>query len=101
MRILYVCMHGVGSGSGWRSSAHISPPRQFQQQDICREYKTAIRLKAAIAEVPADDAKRQIELAAYFTHCALQPAHLLLALRMAMVAAFKVRARARARRCCC
>lgn len=56
---------------------------------ICREYKTAIRLKAAIAELPADDAKRQIELAAYFTHCALQPAHLLLALRMAMVAAFK------------
>lgn len=51
--------------------------------------------------MPADDAKRQIELAAYFTHCALQPAHLLLALRMAMVAAFKVRARARARRCCC
>ena len=66
-------------------------PPKHTPQDICREYKTAIRLKAAIAALPPDDAKRQIELAAYFTHCAFQPAHLLLALRMAMVAAFKVR----------
>jgi len=57
--------------------------------DICREYKTAIRLKNAIAETPADQAVRQMELSAYFTHCNLQPAHLLLALRMAMVSAFK------------
>jgi coatomer protein complex subunit alpha (xenin) len=57
--------------------------------DICREYKTAIRIKNAIAELSSDQAVRQIELSAYFTHCNLQPAHLLLALRMAMVSAFK------------
>ena len=57
--------------------------------EICREYKTAIRLKNAIADTAADNAVRQIELSAYFTHCNLQPAHLLLALRMAMVSAFK------------
>ncbi|CAM9256260.1 unnamed protein product [Chrysoparadoxa australica] len=56
--------------------------------EICREYVTAIRLKHAIGDVP-DDPKRSMELAAYFTHCNLQPAHLLLALRLAMVAAFK------------
>jgi coatomer protein complex subunit alpha (xenin) len=57
--------------------------------NICREYKTAIRLKNAIAETPADNAVRQIELSAYFTHCDMQPPHLMLALRMAMVSAFK------------
>jgi hypothetical protein len=40
--------------------------------EICREYKTAIRIKNAMAETPADNAVRQIELAAYFTHCNLQ-----------------------------
>lgn len=36
-----------------------------------------------IAEQP-DSLPRQLELAAYFTHCRLQPAHLTLALRLAM-----------------
>ncbi len=33
----------------------------------------------------------QLELAAYLTHCNLQPAHLLLALNLAMSLAFKVK----------
>lgn len=43
--------------------------------DICREYKTAIRIKNAMAETSPDNAARQIELAAYFTHCNLQVRH--------------------------
>lgn len=53
-----------------------------------REYLTAIRLKAAMAD-SAGDPVRATELSAYFTHCNLQPAHLLLALRSAMGTAFK------------
>ena len=55
---------------------------------ICREYITAIRIKGAISEV-ASDPVRATELSAYFTHCNLQPVHLLLALRSAMGTAFK------------
>jgi coatomer subunit alpha len=55
---------------------------------ICREYITAIRLKSAMAEA-AEDPVRSTELSAYFTHCQLQPVHLLLALRAAMGTAFK------------
>ena len=55
---------------------------------ICREYITAIRLKAAMSEFAADPV-RSTELSAYFTHCDLQPVHMLLALRSAMGTAFK------------
>jgi coatomer protein complex subunit alpha (xenin) len=55
---------------------------------ICREYITAIRIKGAMAEA-SDDPVRSTELSAYFTHCNLQPVHLLLALRSAMGTAFK------------
>lgn len=55
---------------------------------ICREYITSIRIKGAISEVAADPV-RSTELSAYFTHCNLQPVHLLLALRSAMGTAFK------------
>ena len=52
-----------------------------------REYITAIRIKAAMGE--CTEPARSTELSAYFTHCNLQPAHLLLALRSAMGTAFK------------
>lgn len=55
--------------------------------DVCREYITALRVKAAMGET--DDPSRSLELAAYFTHCNLQPAHLMLALKTAMASAFK------------
>lgn len=60
----------------------------LEMVEVCREYVTAIRLKEAI-DAAKDDPVRQTELAAYFTHCNLQPAHLLLALRQAMATAFK------------
>ena len=56
--------------------------------EICREYITAIRIKGAISE-NATNSTRTTELSAYFTHCNLQPSHLLLALRSAMGTAFK------------
>ena len=56
--------------------------------EICREYITGIRLRAAATEC-GDDPVRSTELSGYFTHCNLQPAHLLLALRSAMGVAFK------------
>jgi coatomer protein complex subunit alpha (xenin) len=56
--------------------------------EICREYITSIRIKSAISENISNPA-RCTELSAYFTHCNLQPAHLLLALRSAMGTAFK------------
>jgi len=55
---------------------------------VCREYITAIRIKGAISEAAANPV-RATELSAYFTHCNLQPVHLLLALRAAMGTAFK------------
>jgi len=59
--------------------------------DISREYVTAIRLKTAISELGETDPVRSTELCAYFTHCNLQPGHLFLALRQAMVAAFRIK----------
>jgi coatomer protein complex subunit alpha (xenin) len=55
--------------------------------DVSREYVTALRIKAALSEVSGP--ARSTELSAYFTHCNLQPSHLLLALRSAMGTAFK------------
>jgi len=40
-------------------------------------------------ELKEDDAKRAMELAAYFTHCKLEPMHLALSLRSAMSIFFK------------
>ena len=59
--------------------------------DVCREYVTALRIKAAMGAT--EDTARGLELAAYFTHCNLQPGHLMLALKTAMASAFKSKAR--------
>jgi coatomer protein complex subunit alpha (xenin) len=68
-----------------------SPQEQNEMKEmlsICREYITAIRIKGAMSDAGADPI-RATELSAYFTHCNLQPVHLLLALRSAMGTAFK------------
>ncbi|POY75773.1 hypothetical protein BMF94_1183 [Rhodotorula taiwanensis] len=53
---------------------------------VCREYLVGLSLEIERRRIAADpeSLKRQLELAAYFTHCRLQPAHLQLALRLAM-----------------
>lgn len=45
----------------------------------------------AISELAEKDDVRSTELCAYFTHCNLQPGHLFLALKQAMVQAFRVK----------
>lgn len=55
--------------------------------EVCREYLIAIRVKTTSGET--EDVPRSLELAAYFTHCNLQPSHLMLALKSAMATAFK------------
>mmetsp|Transcript_11360 Transcript_11360/g.13438 ORF Transcript_11360/g.13438 Transcript_11360/m.13438 type:complete len:1222 (-) Transcript_11360:338-4003(-) len=57
---------------------------------IAREYANALRIEIKRKEFK-DDAIRQAELAAYFTHCNLQPTHLVLSLRSAMSIFFKLK----------
>ncbi|TPX35194.1 hypothetical protein SeMB42_g07204 [Synchytrium endobioticum] len=59
---------------------------------VCREYIMGLKIELSRRELPADGPpKRALELAAYFTHSALQPAHLQLALRSAFAANLKVK----------
>jgi len=61
---------------------------------LCREYVTGIRLELQRKELSTskqDNTLRQAELAAYFTHCNLQPKHLVLSLRSAMNSAHKIK----------
>ena len=60
-------------------------------QGICRDYIVALNIE--LVRKKTTDPKRAVELAAYFTHCNLQPAHLLLSLRSAMISAFKIQVR--------
>ena len=56
----------------------------------CREYNIALRIELKRKEI-RDDPKRVAELAAYFTHCNLQPVHMALSLRSAMSIFFKLK----------
>ncbi len=56
--------------------------------DVTREYLIALRVKTSMGD-DSEEIARSLELAAYFTHCNLQPAHLMLALKNAMANAFK------------
>jgi coatomer protein complex subunit alpha (xenin) len=49
---------------------------------ICREYLTGILLETTRKE--EKDGKRAAALAAYFSHCKLQPKHIVFVLRTAM-----------------
>jgi len=54
---------------------------------ICAEYLIALRIE--LLRRKTTEPKRIAELAAYFTHCNLNPPHQILALRSAMTIAFK------------
>ena len=56
--------------------------------EISREYITAIRIKGTMSVVQKDPVCSS-ELSTYFTHCNLQPNHLLLALQSAIGTSFK------------
>jgi coatomer protein complex subunit alpha (xenin) len=54
-----------------------------------REYLLGVSIeleRRRVAQEDPDNAKRILELAAYFTHCQLQPPHLQIALRSAITA---------------
>lgn len=55
---------------------------------IIRDYDIALRTELKRKEIK-DDPKRAMELAAYLTHCKLQPVHLALCLRLAYTVFYK------------
>ncbi|VDM93665.1 unnamed protein product, partial [Onchocerca ochengi] len=61
--------------------------------DICREYLVGLLMEIARKELPkvVENAKRNAEMAAYFTHCQLQPVHQILTLRTAVNLFFKLK----------
>uniref|UniRef100_A0A1B6DMQ1 Coatomer subunit alpha n=1 Tax=Clastoptera arizonana TaxID=38151 RepID=A0A1B6DMQ1_9HEMI len=61
---------------------------------ICREYILGLQMESTRKELPKntlDEQKRICELAAYFTHCNLQPVHQILTLRTATNLFFKLK----------
>jgi coatomer protein complex subunit alpha (xenin) len=56
-----------------------------------REYVVALQMELYRKELPADKQKRSLELSAYFTHFNMDGKHLALALRAAMISAFKLK----------
>lgn len=67
---------------------------------ICREYIVGLSMEVARRELhkesggdeaPLADKLRMAEMQAYFTHCALQPAHLVLGLNLAQTTFFKLK----------
>ncbi|KAL8592535.1 hypothetical protein ACOMHN_030220 [Nucella lapillus] len=65
-----------------------------QLVEICREYILGLQMETYRKELPKgtlDQQKRQCEMAAYFTHCNLQPVHMILTLRTALNLFFKLK----------
>lgn len=61
---------------------------------ICREYVLGLQMETKRKELPKntlEEQKRICEMAAYFTHCALQPVHQILTLRTAINLFFKLK----------
>ncbi|KAI1280548.1 Coatomer subunit alpha [Halotydeus destructor] len=65
-----------------------------QLLDICREYVLGLILEVERKGMPKESLEQQIrncEMAAYFTHCRLQPTHQILTLRTALNVFFKLK----------
>uniref|UniRef100_A0A4W5KDK5 COPI coat complex subunit alpha n=1 Tax=Hucho hucho TaxID=62062 RepID=A0A4W5KDK5_9TELE len=61
---------------------------------ICREYIVGLTMETERKKLPKDtldQQKRLCEMAAYFTHCSLQPVHMVLVLRTALNLFFKLK----------
>ncbi|XP_069119880.1 coatomer subunit alpha-like isoform X1 [Argopecten irradians] len=62
--------------------------------EICREYIVGLSMEQKRKDLPKatlEDQKRLCEMAAYFTHCSLQPVHMILTLRTAQNLFFKLK----------
>ncbi|XP_022308214.2 coatomer subunit alpha-like [Crassostrea virginica] len=65
-----------------------------QLVEICREYIVGLSMEQTRKEMPKatlEEQKRVCEMAAYFTHCNLQPIHMILTLRTALNLFFKLK----------
>jgi coatomer protein complex subunit alpha (xenin) len=65
-----------------------------QLKEICCNYLVGLMMESARKDAPKSsvaDQKRICEMAAYFTHCSLQPVHQVLTLRTALNLAFKLK----------
>ena len=65
-----------------------------QLRDICREYILGLEIEQERKRLPKESLeqqKRSCEMAAYFTHCKLQPQHQILTLRTAVNLFFKIK----------
>ncbi|KAG6451217.1 coatomer subunit alpha isoform X2 [Manduca sexta] len=65
-----------------------------QLLNICREYLLGLQMETARKAMPKntlEEQKRTCEMAAYFTHCKLQPVHQILTLRTALNMFFKLK----------
>lgn len=51
---------------------------------ICREYLVGLLMDNSRKELPTTELVRKLEMAAYYTHCELQPVHKILTLRIAI-----------------
>ncbi|KAK5639332.1 hypothetical protein RI129_011824 [Pyrocoelia pectoralis] len=74
------------------SKQEVSEAQQLLK--ICREYILGLKMETLRKSLPKgtiDEQKRQCEMAAYFTHCNLQPIHQILTLRTALNMFFKVK----------
>lgn len=60
-------------------------------RDESKEYIMGLRLVLEQRSIIKTNPKRGVELASYFTHCSLQPAHSMLALKTAMGLAYKLK----------
>lgn len=60
-----------------------------QLLNLCKEYIVGLSLE--LERKSCSDSKRALELAAYFTHCQLQPVHQQLSLQMAMSLSFNAK----------
>lgn len=65
---------------------------------VCAEYLLAMRIE--IERKNAKDPVRQAALAAYFTHCKLQPIHLVLALNLAITCCYRMKCFKTTAACC-
>lgn len=62
--------------------------------EICREYIVGLSMEMTRKELPKEtfeQQKRSCEMAAYFSHCNLQPIHMILTLRTALNLFFKMK----------
>ena len=66
----------------------------LQLREICTNYLVGLTMETRRKEMPkatAEEQKRVCEMAAYFTHCSLQPVHQILTLRTACNMFFKLK----------